>query len=254
MPWLFEHWAEPMVDLLAPEPGSRVVDVACGSGLIVRHLLDRLDDTGTVHGVDFDSAMLTYAAATIDDPRVSWHESDAARLPFEPTSVDRVGCHQGLQFFPDRLAALAEVRRVLEPGGRLAVVTWGRIEDNPWPAALSWAVGQLVGDDAGAAMSVVCGLGDPELVGELLQEAGFEDIQVDEREHAVTHRNVGTAASGQLAALPSGTAIDQLTREEQAELVDVMCASLAGHIDEAGRLDLTSTCIFASGVSPAGAR
>ncbi len=139
VPWLFEHWGEPMVDLVAPDPSSRIVDLACGTALIVRHLLDRLDDSAVVLGVDFDSAMLVYAAATIDDPRVSWHEADATRLPFGDSSVDRVTCHQGLQFFPDRLAALTEVRRVLAPGGRLAVATWGRLEDNPWPTAMSKA-------------------------------------------------------------------------------------------------------------------
>jgi len=251
VPWLFEHWGEPMVDLVAPEPSSRIVDLACGSGLIVRHLLGRLDDSGTVHGVDFDSAMLAYAAARVEDHRASWHESDASRLPFENSSVDRVSCHQGLQFFPDRLAALAEVRRVLEPGGRLAVATWGRLEDNPWPAALSRAVGRLLGDDAGAGMTVVCDLGNPVEVDELLREAGFEAVRVDERAQTVSHRDVRAAAAGQLAALPSGSAIDGLSREQHTELVELMCRLLADHIDTAGRLNVTSTCNFACGVSPA---
>lgn len=251
VPWLFEHWAEPMADLVAPEPSSRVVDLACGSGLIVRHLMGRLDDSGTVRGVDVDSAMLAYAAATIDDGRVSWHESDAARLPFESSSVDRVSCHQGLQFFPDRLAALAEVRRVLEPGGTLAVATWGRLEDNPWPAALSTAVGRMLGDDAGAGMSVVCDLGDPLEVAELLREAGFEEVRVDEQAQTAKHRDVRAAAAGQLAALPSGSAIDDLSREQHTELVELICGLLADHIDTAGRLNVTSTCNFARGFSPA---
>ena len=93
VPWLFEHWGQPMVDLVAPRPSSHVIDLACGSGLIIRHLLGRLDQSGCVYGVDVDAAMLDHAAATIEDGRVSWHESDAARLPFEPSSVDRVSCH-----------------------------------------------------------------------------------------------------------------------------------------------------------------
>ncbi len=251
VPWLFEHWGEPMVDVVAPEPSSRIVDLACGSGLIVRHLLSRLDATGTVHGVDIDSAMLAYAAATVDDDRVTWHESDATRLPFETGSVDRVSCHQGLQFFPDRLAALAEARRVLEPGGRLAVATWGRLEDNPWPAALSTAVGRMLGEDTGAGMSVVCDVGDPGEVGELLRSAGFVDVLVDERAHTVTHRDVRIAAAGQLAALPSGSAIDELSLGQRIELVELMCGLLADYIDPSGRLHVTSTSNFACGVSPA---
>jgi hypothetical protein len=56
VPWLFEHWAEPMVDHIAPEPSSRIVEVACGSGLIVRHLRGRLGASTLVQGVDIDTA------------------------------------------------------------------------------------------------------------------------------------------------------------------------------------------------------
>ena len=250
VPWLFEHWGEPMVDLVAPVPSSRIVDLACGSGLIVRHLLGRLDDSGTVHGVDIDSAMLTYASATVDDRRVSWHQSDAARLPFENNSVDRVSCHQGLQFFPDRLAALAEVRRVLKPGGGLAVATWGRLGDNPWPNALSRAVGRLLGEDAAAGMSVVCDLGDPLEVGELLREAGFEEIRVEQQERMASHSDVRVAVAGQLSALPSGSAIDELSAERRAELIELMCELLDDHVDTAGGLSVRSTSNFACGLSP----
>jgi ubiquinone/menaquinone biosynthesis C-methylase UbiE len=250
VPWLFEPWAAPMVDLVAPEPSSRIVDLACGSGLIVRHLLGRLDDSGTVDAVDIDSAMLTYAAATLEDRRVSWHESDAARLPLVDSSVDRVSCHQGLQFFPDRSAALAEVRRVLEPGGRLAVATWGRLGDNPWPNALSRAVGQLLGEDAGAGMSMVCDLGEPVEVSELLREAGFEDVRVETHARTASHRDVRAAAEGQLSALPSGSAIDELSGEQQTELVELMCGLLDDHVDNAGRLSVKSTCNFARGLNP----
>jgi SAM-dependent methyltransferase len=250
VPWLFEHWADPMVDLIAPEPSSRVVDIACGSGLIVRHLVGRLGAFGRVHGVDSDAAMLAYAASSVDDGRVSWHQSDAAVLPFATSSVDRVSCHQGLQFFPDRLAALAGIRRVLEPGGRLTAATWGRLEDNPWPAALAGAVGRLLGDDASAGMSVVCDLGDPAELAASLREAGFDEVTVVEQRRTVTHEDVRVAVAGQLAALPSGSAIEQLPGEQRVELVELMCELLADHTDAAGRLNVPSTSNLAQGVNP----
>lgn len=250
VPWLFERWAEPMVDVIAPSPSSRVVDLACGTGLIARHLVARLGASGRVHGVDLDAAMLAYAAASVDDGRVSWHESDATHLPFGADSMDRASCHHGLQFFPDRLAALAEIRRVLEPGGRLAVATWGRLDDNPWPAALSAAVGQLLGDDAGAGMAVVCDLGDPLELEALLREAGFAEVVVDEQARTATHPDVREAVAGQLSALPSGSAVDRLADGQRAELVELMCELLADHTDVAGRLDATSTCNLAHGVNP----
>ena len=250
VPWLFEQWAEPIVDRIAPEPSSHVVDLACGSGLIVRHLVGRLGASGRVHGVDADEAMLTYAASTVDDGRVSWHESDATRLPFSTSSVDRVSCHQGLQFFPDRRAALAETRRVLAPGGRLAVATWGSLEANPWPAALAQAATRQLGDETGAGMAVVCDLGDPVELEGLLADAGFEEVIVDVQAGTVTHPDVKVAVSGQLAALPSGSGIGQLEREQRTELVELMCALLADHTDATGRLRVPSTSNLASGINP----
>jgi ubiquinone/menaquinone biosynthesis C-methylase UbiE len=241
VPWLFEHWAEPMVDLVDPRPSSRIVDLACGSGLIVRHLQGRLDGSGRIHGVDFDAAMLAYAATTVEDDRVTWHESDVADLPFETNSLDRVSCHQGLQFFPDRPTALAEARRVLEPDGRLGVATWGRLADNPWPAALSSAVGRLLGERAGAGMAIVCDLGEPGELAAILREANFAEIVVQVQDRTVTHPDVRVAVAGQVSALPSGSAIAALTSEQREQLVDLMCEELADHTDATGRLRLPST-------------
>ena len=252
VPWLFEHWAEPLVDLVDPHPSSCIVDLACGSGLIVRHLLGRLGDAGTIHGVDVDATMLEFAATTVTDDRVVWHESNAADLPFETGSVDRVTCHQGLQFFPDRSAALAEIRRVLAPGGRLAVATWGRIDDNPWPDALSSSIGELGGDDAGAGMAIVCALGDPSELGSLLSNAGFEEVTVHEQSRIAMHGDVRAAVAGQLAALPSRSAIDDFTHGQRAALVDLMCELLDDHVDDTGRLSVMSTNNFAHATSPVG--
>jgi SAM-dependent methyltransferase len=249
VPWLFGHWAEALVDLVAPDPSSRVADVACGSGVVVHHLLGRLGSAGRVDGVDIDAAMLTYAAAAISDGRVAWHEADAADLPFETESIGSVTCHQGLQFFPEPDAALSEIRRVLEPGGRFTVATWGRLDDNPWPAALSAAFGRLLGDDVGAGMSVVCALGDDAELEALLSAAGFEEIVTQPRTRTATHPDVRRAATGQLAALPSGSATSELTGEHRAELIDLMCDLLADHVDATGGLMVPSTCNFAQATS-----
>ena len=137
---------------------------------------------------------------------------------------------------------------MLEPGGRLAVATWGLLDDNPWPAALAGAVGRLLGDDAGAGMAVVCDLGDPAELAELLRAAGFEEVTIDEQVRTVSHRDVRVAVAGQLAALPSGSVMDVQAVEQRSELLDSMCGLLADHTDAAGRLNVTSTCNLAHGV------
>ena len=250
VPWLFEHWAELFVDLAAPAPSAGIVDLACGSGLLVRHVVERLDEDGRITGVDLDPVMLAYAATTIDDSRVSWHESDAARLPFVSESVDLVCCHQGLQFFPDGDAVLAEVRRVLRPKGRVAVAVWGHLEDNPWPAALSDAVRALLGDPAGDSMSIVCRLGDPDDLAGLLRNANFDDVAIEVRAQRAEHPDAARAVAGQLSALPSGTAIDGLAPGRRTELAARMCRLLNDYIGPGGSLSVPSTCVFATATKP----
>ena len=212
--------------------------------------MGRLDEHGRITGVDLDPEMLAYAAAIIDDSRVSWHESDAARLPFVSESVDLVCCHQGLQFFSDRDAVLAEVHRVLRPRGRVAFAVWGPLGDNPWPAALSGAVRALLGGPAGDSMSVVCRLGDPDDLAGLLRNANFDTVAIRVRGRTASHPNAAAAVAGQLSALPSGTAIDDLAPGRRSELAAKMCDLLTGHIDPEGGLSVPSTCVFATATKP----
>lgn len=249
VPWLFEHWAEPFVDLAAPHGSSRLLDLACGSGLITRHLVSRLDRLGRIEAVDIDPAMLAYASSTIDDERVRWHVADAASLPLDDGSLDGAVCHQGLQFFPGQLDVLGEIFRTLRPGGRLTVAVWGRLEDNPWPAALAAATRTVLGDDAAAGVATVCALGDPTGLAGLLRDAGFEPDVVETRTATATHPDVHAAVAGQLAALPSGSITDRLDDEQRTELAATMSTLLAPHTGANGRLTLPSTSVFGSALT-----
>lgn len=246
VPWLFEHWAEPFVNLAAVSGSSSILDLACGSGLIVRHLVDRLDTDGKVHGVDIDTDMLAYARSTLADPRISWHESDVVSLPFDDDSFDIVCCHQGLQFFPEPVAALIEARRVLRPSGRLAIAVWGRVLDNPWPAALADAVRWLLGDDAGDRMLAVCRLGDADNLAATLDQAGFGDPVIEQRRRTANHPDVGRAVEGQLTAMPSGSAVGDLDVDQRNGLAVKMRELLIGYTSRKGELSLPSTCLFAT--------
>lgn len=79
VPWLFDPWVKTFIDLAAPAKTAGILDLACGSGLIARNVVERLGEDGWICGVDADAAMLGYAATTSDDPRISWHESDAVQ-------------------------------------------------------------------------------------------------------------------------------------------------------------------------------
>lgn len=250
VPWLFEHWAERLVAIAEPGASARVVDLACGTGLLVRTLLERLGDEALVHGVDADPSMLAYAGRRISDRRALWHEADATRMPFEASSLDVVVCNQGLQFFPEPTTVLTEVSRVLRTGGRLALAVWGPLEHNPWPRAMSHALGQAFGNDERRASESVCGLGNPSQVRQLIVGAGFGDVEATEIRLTATHPDVREAIDGQLAALPTAATIDALGAAARGRVIDGMADDLREWIDVDGGLELPSSCVLASATSP----
>ncbi len=250
VPWLFQHWADRLVLMAEPGRSAQVVDLACGTGLLVRVLLGRLGDAAHVHGVDADPSMLAYGARRTNDHRATWHQADATRIPIERDAVDLVVCNQGLQFFPDPTTVLGEVSRVLRPAGRLALAVWGPLEHNPWPWAMSLALGDELGDEARRGSESVCGLGDPEQVRRLLAGAGFVDVEAAEIELTATHPDVRDAIDGQLAALPSAQAIDALGQYRRNRIIDNMAHSLLEWTDLDGALAVPSSCVMATATTP----
>ncbi len=123
VPAMFAPLATLVLDRVSPRPGERVLDVACGTGIVARRAARLVGDGGRVVGVDPSPAMLAVArsAAVSEDVSVEWQEGTAEALPFPDASFDLAFCQMGLQFFPDKQAGLTELHRVLVPGGRTAV-------------------------------------------------------------------------------------------------------------------------------------
>ncbi len=119
VPAIFEPFARVLVALAAPAAGERVLDAACGTGVVARYAAPR---AGHVVGADVNAGMLAVAARIA--PQLEWVQADIAALPFEDDTFDLVLCQQALQFVPDHAAALAELQRVLAPGGRILVSVW----------------------------------------------------------------------------------------------------------------------------------
>ncbi len=189
VPSLFGPWVDDVVGLALPRPGDRVLDVACGTGTATRVAAKRVAPTGTVVGLDIDPGMIEVArslATSSAGASLSWHCGTALEMPFKDGAFDLVLCLQGLQFFPDRLAGLREMRRVLKPEGRLAASVWRTIEHCTGHYVLTQAL-ERHGMDAGAAQRPFS-LGDPDELHRLTREAGFREMKV----HAVVKRIFGS--------------------------------------------------------------
>lgn len=120
--------ARGLVDAADLRPGERVLDVACGTGVVARLARERVGREGTVTGLDPNPAMLAVAAeSTTAEMAVEWHEAPAEAIPLPDDSFDVALCGMGLQFFTDKRAGLSEIRRVLVSGGRLVASLPGPI-------------------------------------------------------------------------------------------------------------------------------
>jgi ubiquinone/menaquinone biosynthesis C-methylase UbiE len=170
--------AQNLVDAAALSPGERVLDIACGTGIVSRLALEKVGPKGIVAGLDVNPGMLAVAReAAPPGSSIQWYQAPAEAIPLPDNSFDAVLCSMGLQFFSDKAAALREVRRVLADGGRLVVGLPG-----PTPPALREMEGALarhVGPDAAAFVGAVFSLHDPDTLRELATAGGFGEVSID---------------------------------------------------------------------------
>ena len=174
--------AHALVDLAGVRPGQRVLDVACGTGIVAGVAAERVGADGSVAGVDLNPAMLAVARSAPANALIAWHEASADALPFPAGAFDIVLCQLGLQFFPDRLGALREMRRVLAPSGRALVLVPG-----PAPeifVILEEALATHFTPEVAAFVQVVFSLHDADELRSLMADAGFR--RPDARAHSTT--------------------------------------------------------------------
>lgn len=173
VPALFRPWAADVVERVDVNPADAVLDVACGTGIVARLAKERAGPDSRVAGIDVNPAMIDVARNRAPD--IDWRVGDAANLPLaEGETFTVVVCQQGLQFFPDRMAALTAMRRALAPGGRLAVSTWRSDEGMPVLRALRAVAERHVGKVSDRRHS----FSDGDELRRILLTAGFENVQV----------------------------------------------------------------------------
>ena len=174
VPALGAPLARDLIELAELRPGERVLDVACGTGVVTRLAAERVGG-GAVAGVDVNPGMLAVARQVTGDTAIEWHQASAEALPLGDETFDVVLCQMGLQFVPDRLRAAREMRRVLAPGGRAVLNVPGPTP--PALALLEQVLRRHVGPEAGGFVATVFSLHDSEEVRELLAAADFTDVR-----------------------------------------------------------------------------
>lgn len=201
-----------LLDRLAVQPGERVLELAAGPGSLAATWSRLVGPSGRVVVSDLAPGMVEAAARRVEAQglgNVEVRVLDASAVDEPDASFDVVACRMGLMFTPDPAAALAEMRRVLAPGGRLGVMTWAGLEHNPWMTCLGMAVmaNGVPGVPPPTAPGGVFSLADPAALAGLVEAAGFSDTTVAtadvvfEAPSAEAHVEQVASLAGPLAAV-----------------------------------------------------
>src|SRR5438067_1269268 len=123
-PALFEPYALDLIERVQNKPMNKILEIACGTGRLTRHLISALPEGDRLTATDLNSDMIEIAKRTVKDNRISWQVVDAQNLPFADNSFDMIICQFGVMFFPDKVTAFKEAYRVLKPEGLFIFNTW----------------------------------------------------------------------------------------------------------------------------------
>jgi ubiquinone/menaquinone biosynthesis C-methylase UbiE len=181
-PGIFQPMTELFVRYAAPKLGEHVLDMACGTGLVARHVAPLVGNSGKVVAIDINPAMLEVARRkpVPEGAPIEWREGDAVTIELPDGTFDLVLCQQGLQFFSDKVVALQRLRKALRPGGRIALALWQGIEAQSLVAefakieALHLAPLGVRYDDLLAPFT----LGDAKEIQALLESARFSRVSI----------------------------------------------------------------------------
>jgi ubiquinone/menaquinone biosynthesis C-methylase UbiE len=224
VPAVFAAWAPLVVDLADPRPGASVLDVACGTGVVARLVARRLGPTGQVVGLDLNPGMLAVAASIAShEPAttapITWREANVTKMPLPDAAFDIVYCQLGLQFFPDRPAALWEMYRVIVPGGRVGLMVWRGIEHSPGFAVLAAALARHVSPEAAGIMRAPFGLAEAEELRLLIAAAGFGDVTIRSVPGTVRFPSVERFVQDYVAGSPLAAHVAKVSDEARVALI-----------------------------------
>ena len=236
VPVIFEPWAREVIRRAAPRAWEHILDLGCGTGVVIRLVAELAPAPVGLTGADHSPEMLNVARslAVRSGLEADWVEADAAVLPFENYRFDLAFCQQALQFFPDRPAALRELRRVLKPGGRLFFSVQRELDVNPMLKAQAAALNAHVGEEAAAAVRAICSLPDGVELRALFEDAGFEDVEVEAVTLTLHHPDARTFAAGAMGGMHTGDKLSGLAKDGVERAVEAFLEGLGDYFDGAG--------------------
>jgi ubiquinone/menaquinone biosynthesis C-methylase UbiE len=224
-PLLFEPYAKLVARRAALLQPSRILETAAGTGIVTRAVHEAVPQAQIV-ATDVNPAVLEFAASQLDSEQIAFQPADAQDLRFAEGSFDLVVCAFGVMFFPDKVRAGSEARRVLRSGGRYLLVSFDRLALNPVPKAAEEAVASLFQDDPPRYMERgPFSYADPGAIEQDLRAAGFTGIDL-ETVALSSHVSARNAAQGIVLGSPFRAEIERRDASALERAVDAVTEAL----------------------------
>lgn len=247
VPALFGRRALDVADAARIASGQRVLDVACGTGVLTREAASRVGPAGFVAGLDRNAGMLHVANQLAPD--IEWHCGVAESLPFPDQSFDVVVSQFGLMFFQNRPAAIAEVLRVLRPSGRFAIAVWDSLENIPAYATEAKLLAQMAGPNAAHAMSAPFALGDRNELKTLFKAAGAPPIEITTVRGPATFPSVRVMMESDLRGwLPLVGVV--LSEDAITQILEAAERDLKPYVTADGSVSFECSALIVAGTKP----
>jgi ubiquinone/menaquinone biosynthesis C-methylase UbiE len=233
VPAITQKWADDLLDRAQPRAGEKILDVACGTGVVARSASRRMLH-GNVTGLDLNKGMLAVAQTQVSEGApIDWIEGSALDLPFPAGKFSLVFCQLGLQFFPDPVRALREMRRVLSPSGRVALSVYSPIERTPGANAFVLALDRVLGPNASSIKRGEHSFNAPAELQELMIEAEFAKVEVQTVVQQIAFPSVLDYVRFQLLATPMAVLLSSRDHADREVAIKRIAQETASFSDRA---------------------
>ncbi len=227
-PVLFVPYADDLAARLHARDGARVLEIACGTGIVTERLLARLPRDARIDATDLNPGMLDHARTRLPaDPRLQLRVADAQQLPFGDGSFDHCVCQFGIMFVADKIAALREAHRVLRTGGELLLNTWGSLHQNEFARIAHATIGRFFATDPPTFYLTPFGWNDRAAIRSAFASAGFGDLTFDAVERTTSAASARDFAVGLVRGTPIAVAIQERLGDAHDRVIDALAAELA---------------------------
>jgi ubiquinone/menaquinone biosynthesis C-methylase UbiE len=225
-PTFTEPYAADLVSRLRVPAAGRLLELACGTGRLTQQLAAALPASVAIDATDLNEPMVAVARRRVPAPNVRWGTADATALPFGDAEFDAVVCQFGVMFFPDKVAAARQVRRVLKAGGSYWFSTWSSLDENPLSRVAREVGAQFLRPDTPVFANIPFGYHDRDRITADLRAGGFTTVDIDLLALEAQAPSAGQVATG----LVQGTPMIEQVREYGRATVEEVTAAVADAI------------------------